>query len=221
MRRFAWAPLTVVSDKRLKDHHVRVLLALSSFASMKTGQAFPSHNQIANRCARKRHSVIAALNHLQQLGYVSWSSRLSRNGRRTSNLYQIHWNPLGSTDPVDTVPTSDVDTQSTPILEQTISNKNPYTGSREVEHLSKDWRPNDESRLLGQDLGLQREALADLIILFVDYWTTGDQAVAARRSDWDAQFRTFIREQAARTAPWIQTRQAFNDKKRLGDEAKA
>lgn len=198
MRKFAWVPLAALLDERLSDRHIRVLLALGSFANLQTSEAFPSQTQIGKRAGRKRQAVNAAFKDLRELGYVEWEARTDRIGRRSSNRYRILFESAAPTSAVDLNSTADVDAGATPILEQTRSKKDISHPARETSPLSSDWHPDEQSRALGEDLGFDQSALGDLRTLFTDFWMSGDRANSELRSDWNAEFRRFLRHQAAR-----------------------
>ena len=67
----------------------KVFLALKSFDG-KDHKIFPSKKTLAEKCGLGLTSIYKALKQLTKAGLVSIVARYDKNGRQTSNFYQIH-----------------------------------------------------------------------------------------------------------------------------------
>ncbi|MCI9577184.1 MAG: hypothetical protein HFJ84_11250 [Clostridiales bacterium] len=67
----------------------KVFLALKSFDG-KDHKIFPSKKTLAEKCGLGMTSIYKALKQLTKAGLVSIVARHDKNGRQTSNFYQIH-----------------------------------------------------------------------------------------------------------------------------------
>ncbi len=76
-------------DSAINPTAYKVFLALKSFDG-KDHKIFPSKKTLAEKCGLGLTSIYKALKQLTKAGLVSIVARHDKNGRQTSNFYQIH-----------------------------------------------------------------------------------------------------------------------------------
>lgn len=88
---FAKVPLKALTDERLKDRELRVLIALYSFVNGNTGECYPSHEQIADRCKGIRAKDVSCIT--KRLVELGWISKTGNGGRSSRANYTLETTP--------------------------------------------------------------------------------------------------------------------------------
>lgn len=95
--------VAVLAEQRFTPGECQVLTALVTFTD-KNGYCWPSIAAVADRAHCRHDRVRKVLRKARRLGYVIASIRLGKDGKQTSNLYQLRHKPLSEAEP-DTEPT--------------------------------------------------------------------------------------------------------------------
>lgn len=80
-------PLPVIE---LGAHATIVYCILRDYADQRTGEAFPSHQTIADRAGMSKWRARKSLDELRDAGWITWSERVGEDGAQTSHRYTIH-----------------------------------------------------------------------------------------------------------------------------------
>lgn len=86
---FAKVPLGLLTDARIHPHDLAVYAAIYTHCDFQTLTGSPAIAEITARCPIKRQSVVTAIRHLQDLG---WMTRQHQSGKET--VYVLQTTPL-------------------------------------------------------------------------------------------------------------------------------
>lgn len=204
---FTQIPNRIARDSSLDPYAKTVLLVLTSYADER-GECWPSLATIAKNASCSRRKVIYALKTLSQRGLVTIQRRKSSDGDADSNLYRVHLKTArGGSAP--RAPRSahhapgvvhHVHQGSAPRAPKQEPINNNQLNKRGAlaematskgEYLPEDWEPSDKAKQWTTEnyphvnAGLELEK-------FVDYWQAAS-GQNARKRDWDATWRNWIR----------------------------
>jgi hypothetical protein len=79
-----------MTDPRLNGNDCRVLFNLIEFANSLTGECYPSHETIAQKCGLKASGVRLATYRLRDAGYLQWQTVMRAKGKGKQNFYAFH-----------------------------------------------------------------------------------------------------------------------------------
>jgi hypothetical protein len=65
-----------------------IMWAIADHLNRKTGTAFPSLQTLARECGLSRSTVVVALKAAEKRGHIHITKRVTKTGRRTSNLFR-------------------------------------------------------------------------------------------------------------------------------------
>lgn len=84
---FAIVPIEVMADRRLTLNQMRVLIAIFSFRNKATGIAFPSREQLSERCGGMALSRVSTTT--TELCELGWLEKDGKGGKSRSSVYTI------------------------------------------------------------------------------------------------------------------------------------
>lgn len=184
----AWARGIKTGSATVKS----VLLAVANYAD-EEGVCWPSQEQLSEDTELSRHSVMRALDQLEDLGLVSRERRHRGDGSRTSDLIMLDLSrtELRSTEQCSSQQRSTQQQPKShgataePIIEPSIT-KNTR-GSR----LSEDWVPSEASIAKAAELGFEARDLRTEIEKFKNYWIAKAGASAVK-VNWERTFQNWL-----------------------------
>ena len=187
--------MTWAFEQDIEPHAKLVLLALANRANHETGVCHPGQQLIGRECSMSDRTVRRHLKRLEDAGLVTRRARMLPEGRgRTSDEYRLAYyqpdrmsersGPTGQN--VQTNRTKSDDQPDTVVrgtVREPKENRKPRTSL-----MTSDWRPDEGNVKRLQDKHPSVD-VAGQVENFVDYWISRGE----RRADWDASFRTWVR----------------------------
>jgi DNA-binding transcriptional ArsR family regulator len=187
--------MTWAFEQQVTPHAKLVLLALANRANHETGVCHPGQELIARECSMSGRTVRRHLKHLEDEGFITRRARMLPDGRgRTSDEYRLSFyqpdrlsersGPTGQK--VQTNRTKSADQPDSSVL---VTVREPKENRKlRTSCMSDDWEPEPQNlqRLI------EKHPTADVkgeVENFRDYWISKGE----RRADWNASFRTWIR----------------------------
>jgi DNA-binding MarR family transcriptional regulator len=177
----AWAIKQEVGNTTAKF----VLLMVANYAD-EQGRAWPSQERLAEGIEASRHTVMRALDFLEEGGFMARERRHRADGSRAADVIRLDLsrNLLRSknSEPMSQIATAE------PITEP-ISKHSKKTRARGV-RLPEDWTPTPD-RMAKAAATIGQEALEEELAKFVNYWVSkaGRDAV---KLDWGRTFDNWI-----------------------------
>lgn len=190
-----------------------VLIKLADNANDK-GECWPSFKHIADQCEISKRSVITHIKKLEEMGFLKIQHRDGKFHRNSSNMYhlnisagdalvqEIHHPSAG-----DSLPPSAGDAPRTshslePVNEsKDVKNKKPIIKSRQI---PKNWQPNEKhiETCINNRLDVNETA---------EHFRDHHTAKGSTMKDWDAAFRTWLRNAVKFNKPTINNHAIHHD----------
>ncbi len=181
-----------VFDLELPPTPKLVLLVLADHADDQ-GFCFPGTATISRRASVSERTLTRVLAKLEEQGYIARSRRHLANGNRTSDGYLL--TPDQATEWRLDQPPSEHD-QPPAVASTGEPSVEPSVKKKAAHRLPDNWEPSNAHRLQAQMRGVDADYEA---AKFRDWCLSND----ARKSDWEATFRNWIRN--ARPEPGMGT----------------
>lgn len=173
-----------------------VLLALANRVNHETGVCYPGQELIGRECSMSSRTVRRHLRTLEERGLIVRRARMLSGGRgRTSDEYRIVWDQpdkltarSGPTGQNRTTNRTDEDDQPDTVVRVTIREPKEKQKVRTSTRITESWQPSEDN-LNGIRERHPRIDISDEVAKFRDHYISKDE----KRADWDASFRTWMR----------------------------
>lgn len=215
--------MTLAFKAQLPSTPKFVLLALADSANDQ-GECYPSIKTVMDKCSLAERTVQESIVALEHAGYVR---REFRNGRSTT--YWITLDPRTSRTPAPAAPPQQAHHTPAPsapppphqphprgapgapitISESSIEPKRGSKGSR----IPQDWALTEALCAYAAKKGVNAEAEAEA---FVDHWRASVKPDAFK-ADWDAAFRTWVRNSIKFAKPGGETAWQRSQRERVAE----